>query len=92
MLLCNLVLSLCEALTLLVSALVQHLEANISEMLRDFHTTDSNFGDNGNGKFLVCLTQRFSIDRDLVTGSKPLLNRFKKSPLLPLWFLVRIVR
>lgn len=65
-LLCNLVfLFLCvEDLTLLVSGLAQLLllEVSVSEMFGDFHTTDVNFGGGGNDKFLVCSTQRNSIE------------------------------
>ena len=65
-LLCDLVfLSLCvEDLTLLVSGFTQLLllEVSVSEIFRNFHTTDTNFGGGGNDKFLVCSTQRNSIE------------------------------
>lgn len=38
------------------------LEVSVSEMFGDFHTTDVNFGGGGNDKFLVCSTQRNSIE------------------------------
>lgn len=46
-----------ENLTLLVSVIVQLLlEVSVSEMFRDFHTTDVNFGGGGDVKFLACST------------------------------------
>lgn len=65
-LLCDLVfLSLCvEDLTLLVSGFTQLLllEVSVSEIFWNFHTTDIDFGGGGNDKFLVCSTQRNSIE------------------------------
>lgn len=57
MLLCDLSFLLCEEeLPFLVSQLMLLLllEVSISEMFRDLHTTDSNFGRGSNDKFLVC--------------------------------------
>ena len=63
-LLCNLVFFFfgVEDLPLLASGLAQLLlEVSVSEMLGDFHTTDTNFGGGGDDKFVVCSTQRNSI-------------------------------
>ena len=64
-LLCNLVfLLLCvKNLPFLVSGFTQLLlEISISEMFGDFHTAYINFGGSGNDKFLVCSTQRNSVE------------------------------
>lgn len=65
-LLCDLIFLLLgvKDLPLLVSGLVQLLllEVSISEIFGDFHTTDTNFGGGGNGKFLVCSVQRNSME------------------------------
>ena len=54
-----------EDLSFLVPRLTQLLllEVSISEMFRNFYSTDINFGGGGNNKFLVCSTQRNSIER-----------------------------
>ena len=60
-LLCNLLFLFVgvEVLSLLVSGLaLLLLEVSVSEMLGDFHTTDTNFGGGGDDKFVVCSTQR----------------------------------
>ena len=51
-------------ISLLVSGFTQLLllEVSVSEMFWDFHTTDIDFGGGGNVKFLVCSTQRNSIE------------------------------
>lgn len=51
-------------LTLLVPGLTQLLllEVGVSEVFGDFHTTDINFGGGGDDKFLMCSTQRNSIE------------------------------
>ena len=42
------------------------LEVNVNEMFWDFHTSDVDFGGGGTDIFLVCSTQRTSIE-----GQKP---------------------
>ena len=51
-------------LPFLVSGFTQLLllEISINEMFGDFHTADTNFGKSGNDKFLVCSTQRNSVE------------------------------
>ena len=82
-----------EDLIFLVSRFTQLLlKVSIFEVFGDFHTIDINFGGGGKDKFLVCSTQRNSIEeRGLVTSSKPLLSCFKKTTLLPLWRPVRMM-
>lgn len=59
----------------------------------DFHTTDINFGGGGDDRFLVCSTQRNSIEGQR-SGHKAqaAAQLLRKTSLLPLWRPVRMTR